>query len=188
MDNIRIETEDKNLELVVCSMGTGTYSEDLSEKNKVIVFEVQLNRQFWFFKRIVNGIKYLFGKLSIFGSYVEAQLTEKFASALKEILIDTKLYDENVEMPEFEDDELLLVACECHSPEHNMLIGNIDDDTYLEFHLVHLDFRERFRNFVRYVLNPNYPTCYFDGILLGNTELSKKRLNQLLKMIKVKGD
>lgn len=178
VDNMKILTEDKSLHLEVYA----TKCKGV-ESGGYVTFEVRLNQMAGVLKRLWYGIRYVFGYKSKFNSYVEIEVCKVHSLALDACYKEAGIYDSSVVAPDILERDMVLYVCDCFDPAHNMILGKWDDVAYLEFHLVAPGLEQRIRNAINYILKPSLDICFFDGVVLGNNDLSKKKANELSRIL-----
>jgi len=177
MDYIKILTEDDSLQLRVYA------TKDKEVESGYVTFEVRLNQMAGVLQRLWYSIRYIFGYKSKFSSYVEAELYKTHSLALDECYKEAGIYDPSVVAPDIPERDMALYVCDCFDPAHNMILGKWDDVAYLEFHLVTPSLGQRIRNATNYIFKPSLDICFFDEILLGTNDLSKKKANELSRIL-----
>lgn len=62
-----------------------------------------------------------------------------------------------------------LIICECHNPEHQIIVyyDNEDNYAYLEYHLSKLPFWERLKYGIKYIFGYQSKYGAFDEIIIG---------------------
>lgn len=73
----------------------------------------------------------------------------------------------------------ILLICECHSKEHQIIISNDEDFAYCSIHLNKLPFFKRLINGIKYIFGYRCKYGDFDEFLF-----SKEHINELKKIIK----